>query len=73
MAPHAIVPDLHAFNFPAGKQTVNSSGSLLLAEAFFKIKTMTACLTQYRNNNKLIAPTDRRARCVSNEMQVQYS
>jgi hypothetical protein len=42
-APHAIVPDIHAFNFPTGGQQVNDSGATSAAEAFFKIKTFTAC------------------------------
>ena len=37
MAPHAIVSDLHAFNFPAGKQMVNDSCVSSSAEAFFKV------------------------------------
>ncbi len=42
-APHAIVPDIHAFNFPTGGQQVNDSGATSAAEAFFKMKTFTAC------------------------------
>ncbi len=34
-APHAIVPDIHAFNFPPGGQRVNDSGATTAAEAFF--------------------------------------
>ena len=35
-APHSIVPDIHARNFPAGtKQTINDSGATSIAEAFF--------------------------------------
>ena len=57
MAPHSIVPDFHAFNFPAGK-TVNNSCSLSLAEAFFEVKTMTACPTWYQHNNEFLALKD---------------
>ena len=66
MAPHAIVPDLHAFNFPAGK-TVNDSCASSTAEAFFEVKTMTACPTRYKHNNEFVAPADRRARAVTGE------
>ena len=34
---YAIIPDLYAYNFPAGKQTVNDSGVTATAAAFFKI------------------------------------
>ena len=34
-AKFAIIPDLHAHNFPPGKQAVNDSGVILTAEAFF--------------------------------------
>jgi hypothetical protein len=39
-APHAIVPDIHAFNFPTGGQQVNDSGATSAAEAFFEIKNI---------------------------------
>jgi hypothetical protein len=45
-APHAIVSDLHAFNFPTGGQQVNDSGATPAAVLFFKIKTFTACKSQ---------------------------
>ena len=35
-APHFIVPDIHARNFPAGKETINDSGATSTAEAFFE-------------------------------------
>ena len=72
MVPYAIVLDLHAFNFPAGRQTVNNSGFSLSAEAFFKIKTMTACPTQYKHNNKPIAPADRQACCMTNKYACKF-
>ena len=40
-APHAIVPDIHAFNYPTGKQRVNASGATLSVEAFCEVKTFT--------------------------------
>jgi hypothetical protein len=38
MAPHAIVPDIRAFNFPTGGQQVNDSGATSAAEVFLKSK-----------------------------------
>ena len=35
-APHSIVPDLHAHNFPTGKQRINDSSATSSAEAFLK-------------------------------------
>jgi hypothetical protein len=61
-APHSIVPDIHARNFPVGRQTINDSGSTSTAEAFFEVKTFTACKTRYKHNNATIKPPDRRAR-----------
>jgi hypothetical protein len=57
-APHAIFPDLHAFNFPTGGQRVNDSGATSAAEAFFKIKTFTACKSRYNHNNTNLKPVD---------------
>ena len=51
-AKYAIIPDLHALNFPVGKQTINDSGVTTTAEAFFKIKMFTACKTRYFHNKK---------------------
>jgi hypothetical protein len=42
-APHAIVPDIHAFDFPTGGQQVNDNGAPSAAEVFFEIKTFTTC------------------------------
>ena len=53
---HAIVPDLHAYNFPAGKKTINDSGATPCAEIIFEIKTYTACLTRYQQNNSKTTP-----------------
>ena len=61
-APHSIVPDIHARNSPAGKQTINESGATLSAESFFEVKTYTACKSQYKHNNETIKPPDCRAR-----------
>ncbi len=57
-APRAIIPDLHAFNFPTGGYQVNDSGAASAAEAFFEIKTSTACKSQYDHNNTNLKPVD---------------
>ena len=51
-SPYAIVPDVHTFNFPTGRQRVRDSGAATSAEAFFEVKTMTACPSRYDHNNK---------------------
>jgi hypothetical protein len=56
-APHVIVPDLHAFNFPTGGQQVNDSGATSAADAF-KIKSFTACKSGYNHNNTNLRPVD---------------
>ena len=63
-AMHAIIPDIHATNFPVGKQRVNDSGSRRDAEAFFEVKTFTACKTRYGQNNSKMTPVNRRAKLV---------
>ena len=42
-AQHAIIPNIHALNFPADKQRLNNSGSNREAEEIFEVKTFTAC------------------------------
>lgn len=71
-AQHAIVPDLHARNFPAGRQRVNDSGATSTAEAIFEVKTYTACTTRYNHNNTTTKPPDRRAREVTNEYSRKF-
>ena len=63
-AKHAIVPDIHTLHFPAGRQRVNDSGSTRDAEAFFEVKTFTACKSRYTNNNVRATPVNRRANMV---------
>ena len=38
-SPHAIVPDILAHEYPAGRQTINDSGASSSGEAFFEVKT----------------------------------
>ena len=64
-AQHAIVPDLHACNFPAGRQRVNDSGATSTAEVIFEVKTYTACTTRYNHNNTATKPPDRRVQEVT--------
>ena len=66
-APHTIVPDIHAHNFPVGRQTVDDYGSNRAAEAFFEVKTFTACKTQYDHNNARLPPAERRAKFIGQE------
>ena len=54
-APYSIVPDIHAHNFPTGRQSVNDSGATSSGEAIFEIKTYTACPSRYAHNNNTIA------------------
>jgi hypothetical protein len=57
-APHVIVPDLHAFNYPTAGQQDNDSGATSAAEAFLEIKTFTACKSQYDYYNTNLRPVD---------------
>ena len=66
-SPFAIVPDVHAFNFPTGRQRVRDSGAATTAEAFFEVKTMTACPSRYDHDNEHVSPADCRAREVTLE------
>ena len=68
-AQHAIVPDLHTRNSPAGRQRVYDSGAHCTVEVFFKVKTYTACNRRYNKNNRIAKPPDHRA----NEIMSKYS
>ena len=50
-AQFAVIPDIHASNFPVGRQSVNDSGSSRDTEAIFEVKTFTACPSRYGHNN----------------------
>ena len=72
-AKHAIIPDIHATNFPVCRQTVNDSGSTRDAEAIFEVKTFTACKTRYAHpNNTTVKPVDRQAREVVNSYHRKF-
>jgi hypothetical protein len=60
-APYAIVSDIHSFNLPIGRQRVIDSQNTSAAEAFFKIKTYTACSSRYNHNIDTAPLPDRRA------------
>ena len=46
-SPHAIVPDILAHEYPAGRQTINYSGASPSVEAFFEGKTYQPGNTRY--------------------------
>jgi hypothetical protein len=50
-ARHALVPDIHATNYPTGTQVVNDSGATRSANAVFEVKTYTFCPTRYHHNH----------------------
>ena len=58
---HNIIPDILARNFPTGRQRINDSGATSSAEAFFEVKTYTACPSRYKHNNSTKTPAERRA------------
>ena len=66
-APFAIVPDLHAINYPAGKQHFNDSRATSSAEAIFEVKTFLPCNSRYDHNNQHVNPADRRDKQVSQD------
>ena len=61
-SPHAIVPDILAHEYPAGRQTINDSGASSSGEAFFEVKTYQPGNTRYDHNHSDLKPADRRAR-----------
>ena len=71
-ANHDIVQDIHAMNFPTGRQRVNDSGSTRDAEAFFEVKTFTACKSRYANNNVKTTPVNKRAHMVVCEYSIKF-
>eukprot|EP00956_Cyclotella_meneghiniana_P020255 scaffold35458_cov37-Cyclotella_meneghiniana.AAC.4 len=68
-SPHAIVPDILAHEYPAGRQRINDSGASLSDDAFFEVKSYQPNNTRLDHNNKETKPADRRA----NEVLNQYS
>ena len=71
-AQHSIVPDLHARNFPAGRQRVNDSGATSTAEAIFEVKTYTACNSRYDHNMTISNAPNRRAKLITNEYNNKF-
>ena len=65
-APHALVPDIQAYNFPTGRQSGGHNRSTPETPAIFKVKTYTGYKTRYHHPNTVI-PADRRARVVLGE------
>ena len=62
---HAIIPDIHAYNYPLGRQRINDSRASTTDEAFFELKTMTACVSQYRHVNTNTTAAERRAKAIN--------
>ena len=63
----AVIPDLHAINFPRGKQRVDDSGSSMSAEAIFEVKTYYANNKNYGSGDQSLTPPNRRAARVVQE------
>ena len=61
-ARHAIIPDIHAYNYPSGRQRINDSGASTTDEAFFEIKTMTPCMSRYGHTNTDTTAAERQAK-----------
>ena len=67
-ARHAVVPDIHATNYPTGRQVVNASRATRSADAIFEVKTYNFCPTRYNHNNQNINPAaNQRAREIVNQ------
>ena len=47
-ARHAVVPDIHATNYPTGRQVINASGATRSADAIFEIKTYNIQLLPHK-------------------------
>ena len=63
-AQHAIIPDIHAYNYPSERQRINDSGASTTDEAFFEIKTMTPCRSRYGHANTDTTAAERRAKAI---------
>ena len=66
------MPDIHAYNYPTGRQRVNDSGATASGEAIFEVKTYVACKTRYKHNNISTRPADRRASEVLSEYRGKF-
>ena len=71
-APHAIIPDIHAFNFPSKRQRINDNGASMTEKAIFEVETMTACPLQYGQDNVNITAVARQAEAVSKEYNHKF-
>ena len=63
----AVIPDLHAINFPRGTQRVDDTCATMSAEAIFEVKTCRACKSIYGVGSQAISPPNRRAMQIVNE------
>ena len=62
---HAIIPDIHAYNYLLGRQRINDSKASTTDEAFFELKTMTACVSRYGHVNTDTTAAERRAKAIN--------
>jgi hypothetical protein len=68
----AIVPNLHATNYPTGSQIINDSRASRSAEVIFEIKTFTICKTRYDHDNRLVNLADCSAKEVANKYNLKF-
>jgi len=71
-SPHAIVPDILAHEYPAGRQTINDSGASSSGEAFFEVKSYYPGNTRYDHNHSELKPADRRARDITSQYSRKF-
>ena len=70
-APHSIIPDLYAQNFPVGRWRVNDSGAISSTDEFLRPKHMQHATVDI-NNNTMIKPHERQAREVVNQYHCKF-
>ena len=71
-SPHAIVPDILAHEYPAGRQTINDSGASSSGEAFFEVKSYYPGNTRYDHNHSELKPADCRARDITSQYSRKF-
>ena len=71
-SPHAIVPDILAHEYPAGRQRINDSGASSSGDAFFEVKSYQPNNTRLDHNNKETKPADHRAKEVVNQYSNKF-
>eukprot|EP00956_Cyclotella_meneghiniana_P006906 scaffold9325_cov73-Cyclotella_meneghiniana.AAC.1 len=71
-AKHAIVPDIHAIDFPTSRIVANDSGAKSTAEAFYEGRTFTACNSWYNFNNTTANLADHRTKSSVSEYKSRF-